>query len=399
MKLRADNIQKIYGSRKVVKGISLEVEQGEIIGLLGPNGAGKTTSFYMIVGMIKPNDGHIFLDNEEITTDAMYKRSQKGIGYLAQEASVFRKLSVEDNIMSVLEFTDRTKAERKQRLEELIDEFSLGHVRKNRGDLLSGGERRRTEIARCLASDPKFILLDEPFAGVDPIAVEDIQGIVAQLKNKNIGILITDHDVQATLAITDRTYLMYNGGILKEGTPEELAEDETVRRVYLGKDFELKKKKFNNQAVTQNHFIIENAKEEDLFSSFSKIYHNQNLKDGFKLYRKKGNTNSFLVIPADNMSFIDFCNLCIDIEGLNVKGNIKVSDHSYKKIANYNDWCNFEIGSDKVTLTNRNNESWDIYKKGDFTKNKLMDKVFAEDKISLENYHFISNIFEPQKNT
>ncbi|TDQ25517.1 LPS export ABC transporter ATP-binding protein [Tenacibaculum caenipelagi] len=245
MKLRADNIQKIYGSRKVVKGISLEVEQGEIIGLLGPNGAGKTTSFYMIVGMIKPNDGHIFLDDEEITTDAMYKRAQKGIGYLAQEASVFRKLSVEDNIMSVLEFTDRTKTERKQRLEELIDEFSLGHVRKNRGDLLSGGERRRTEIARCLASDPKFILLDEPFAGVDPIAVEDIQGIVAQLKNKNIGILITDHDVQATLAITDRTYLMYNGSILKEGTPEELAEDETVRRVYLGKDFELKKKKFN----------------------------------------------------------------------------------------------------------------------------------------------------------
>lgn len=400
MKLRADNIQKIYGSRKVVKGISLEVEQGEIIGLLGPNGAGKTTSFYMIVGMIKPNDGHIFLDNEEITTDAMYKRSQKGIGYLAQEASVFRKLSVEDNIMSVLEFTDRTKTERKQRLEELIDEFSLGHVRKNRGDLLSGGERRRTEIARCLASDPKFILLDEPFAGVDPIAVEDIQGIVAQLKNKNIGILITDHDVQATLAITDRTYLMYNGGILKEGTPEELAEDETVRRVYLGKDFELKKKKFdNNQAVTQNHFIIENAKEEDLFSSFSKVYYNQNLKNGFKLYRKKGNTNSFLVIPADNMSFISFCNLCIDIEGLNVKGNIKVSDHSYKKTANYNDWCNFEIGSDKVTLTNRNNESWDIYKNGEFSKNKLMDKAFVEDKISLDNYHFISNIFEPQKNT
>ncbi len=399
MKLRADNIQKIYGSRKVVKGISLEVEQGEIIGLLGPNGAGKTTSFYMIVGMIKPNDGHIFLDHEEITTDAMYKRSQKGIGYLAQEASVFRKLSVEDNIMSVLEFTDRTKAERKQRLEELIDEFSLGHVRKNRGDLLSGGERRRTEIARCLASDPKFILLDEPFAGVDPIAVEDIQGIVAQLKNKNIGILITDHDVQATLAITDRTYLMYNGGILKEGTPEELAEDETVRRVYLGKDFELKKKKFDNQAVTQNHFIIENATEEDLFSSFSKVYNIHHLKEGFKLYRKKGNVNSFLVIPADTMSFIDFCNLCIDLEGLNAKGNIKVSDHNYKKIANYNDWCNFEIASDKIILTNRNNENWDIYKKGAFSKNKLMDKAFAEDKISLDNYHFISNIFEPQKNT
>ncbi|CAM1366142.1 putative lipopolysaccharide transport protein B: ATP-binding component of ABC superfamily (modular protein) [Tenacibaculum litoreum] len=397
MKLRADNIQKIYGSRKVVKGISLEVEQGEIIGLLGPNGAGKTTSFYMIVGMIKPNDGHIFLDDEEITTDAMYKRSQKGIGYLAQEASVFRKLSVEDNIMSVLEFTDRTKAERKQRLEELIDEFSLGHVRKNRGDLLSGGERRRTEIARCLASDPKFILLDEPFAGVDPIAVEDIQGIVAQLKNKNIGILITDHDVQATLAITDRTYLMYNGGILKEGTPEELAEDETVRRVYLGKDFELKKKKFDNQAVTQNHFIIENAKEEDIFSSFSKVYDDYNLKEGFKLYRKKGNVNSFLVVPADNINFVDFCNLSIDIKNLNVKGNIKVSDHSYKKIANYNDWCNFEIDSDKVILTNRNNENWDIYKKGEFSKNKLMDKAFAEDKISLDNYHFIIDIYNPQK--
>ncbi|TCP25776.1 lipopolysaccharide export system ATP-binding protein [Tenacibaculum skagerrakense] len=245
MKLRADNIQKIYGSRKVVKGISLEVEQGEIIGLLGPNGAGKTTSFYMIVGMVKPNFGKIYLENDEITEDAMYRRAQKGIGYLAQEASVFRKLSVEDNILSVLEFTNRTKEERKQRLEELIEEFSLGHVRKNRGDLLSGGERRRTEIARCLASDPKFILLDEPFAGVDPIAVEDIQSIVAHLKNKNIGILITDHNVQETLAITDRTYLMYNGSILKEGTPEELAADETVRKVYLGKDFELKKKKFN----------------------------------------------------------------------------------------------------------------------------------------------------------
>ena len=244
MILRADNIQKIYGSRKVVKGISLEVSQGEIVGLLGPNGAGKTTSFYMIVGMIKPNDGHIYLDDEEITNYPMYKRAQKGIGYLAQEASVFRKLSVEDNIMSVLEFTNRTKKERKEKLESLIEEFSLGHVRKNKGELLSGGERRRTEIARCLASDPKFILLDEPFAGVDPIAVEDIQSIVAQLKNRNIGILITDHDVQATLAITDKTFLMYQGSILKSGTPEELAADETVRKVYLGKDFELKKKKF-----------------------------------------------------------------------------------------------------------------------------------------------------------
>ena len=244
MILRADNIQKIYGSRKVVQGISLEVSQGEIVGLLGPNGAGKTTSFYMIVGMIKPNDGHIYLDDEEITNDPMYKRAQKGIGYLAQEASVFRKLSVEDNIMSVLEFNKKKKKERKEKLESLIEEFSLGHVRKNKGELLSGGERRRTEIARCLASDPKFILLDEPFAGVDPIAVEDIQSIVAQLKNRNIGILITDHDVQATLAITDKTFLMYQGSILKSGTPEELAADETVRKVYLGKDFELKKKKF-----------------------------------------------------------------------------------------------------------------------------------------------------------
>ncbi|MEI6864553.1 LPS export ABC transporter ATP-binding protein [Flavicella sp.] len=244
MKLRAENIQKLYGNRKVVKGISLEVNQGEIIGLLGPNGAGKTTCFYMIVGMIQPNFGKIFLDDMEITEFPMYKRAQQGIGYLAQEASVFRKLSVEDNILSVLQFTGRTKKEEKEKLESLIAEFNLGHVRKNRGDLLSGGERRRTEIARCLASDPKFILLDEPFAGVDPIAVEDIQSIVAQLKNRNIGILITDHDVQATLAITDKTYLMYEGGILKEGTPEELADDATVRKVYLGESFILKKNKF-----------------------------------------------------------------------------------------------------------------------------------------------------------
>jgi lipopolysaccharide export system ATP-binding protein len=234
---------KMYGSRTVVKSISLQVEQGEIIGLLGPNGAGKTTSFYMIVGMIKPNEGKIFLDDMEITNDSMYKRAQKGIGYLAQEASVFRKLSVEDNIMSILEFTDLSKADQKQKLEDLIEEFSLGHVRKNRGDLLSGGERRRTEIARALASDPKFILLDEPFAGVDPIAVEDIQSIVAHLKDRNIGILITDHDVQATLAITDKTYLMFEGGILKEGTPKELADDELVRKVYLGESFELKERK------------------------------------------------------------------------------------------------------------------------------------------------------------
>ena len=243
MILRAENIMKMYGSRTVVKSISLQVEQGEIIGLLGPNGAGKTTSFYMIVGMIKPNEGKIFLDDMEITNDSMYKRAQKGIGYLAQEASVFRKLSVEDNIMSILEFTDLSKADQKQKLEDLIEEFSLGHVRKNRGDLLSGGERRRTEIARALASDPKFILLDEPFAGVDPIAVEDIQSIVAHLKDRNIGILITDHDVQATLAITDKTYLMFEGGILKEGTPKELADDELVRKVYLGESFELKERK------------------------------------------------------------------------------------------------------------------------------------------------------------
>lgn len=244
MILRANNIQKIYGSRKVVKGISLEVNQGEIVGLLGPNGAGKTTSFYIIVGMIRPNAGEIYLDNEEITDYPMYKRAQKGIGYLAQEASVFRKLSVEDNILSVLQFTGLSKKEQKLKLESLIEEFNIGHVRKNRGDLLSGGERRRTEIARCLASDPNFILLDEPFAGVDPIAVEDIQSIVAHLKDRNIGILITDHDVQATLAITDRTYLMYQGGILKAGIPKELAEDELVRKVYLGKDFELKPKIF-----------------------------------------------------------------------------------------------------------------------------------------------------------
>lgn len=242
MILRAENIAKSYGGRQVVKEISLEVKQGEIIGLLGPNGAGKTTSFYMIVGMIQPNGGKIFLNDEEITSYPMYKRAQKGIGYLAQEASIFRKLSVEDNIMSVLQFTDLSKKQQKIKLESLIEEFNIGHVRKNRGDLLSGGERRRTEIARCLASDPNFILLDEPFAGVDPIAVEDIQSIISVLKKKNIGILITDHNVQETLAITDRTYLMFEGEILKEGIPEDLAKDEIVRKVYLGKSFEFKRK-------------------------------------------------------------------------------------------------------------------------------------------------------------
>ncbi len=243
MKLKAEKIEKAYKGRKVVKGISLEVSQGEIVGLLGPNGAGKTTSFYMIVGLIKPNDGSIFLDNNEITKLPMYKRAQKGIGYLAQEASVFRKLSVEDNILSVLQMTNLSKPEQKDKMESLLKEFGLEHIRKNRGDLLSGGERRRTEIARALATDPKFVLLDEPFAGVDPVAVEDIQKIVAHLKRKNIGILITDHNVQETLAITDKTYLMFEGNILKAGTPKELSEDEIVRKVYLGKNFELRKKK------------------------------------------------------------------------------------------------------------------------------------------------------------
>ena len=243
MKLTAENIVKSYRGRKVVKGISLEVSQGEIVGLLGPNGAGKTTSFYMIVGLIKPNEGRIFLDQKEITKDPMYRRAQKGIGYLAQEASVFRKLSVENNILSVLEMTKLSKKEQQMKVDALIEEFGLSHIRKNRGDLLSGGERRRTEIARALATDPKFVLLDEPFAGVDPIAVEDIQSIIAHLKNKNIGILITDHNVRETLAITDKTYLMFEGSILKAGTPEILAEDEMVRKVYLGQNFELRKKK------------------------------------------------------------------------------------------------------------------------------------------------------------
>ena len=243
MKLRAENLIKSYKGRKVVNGISIEVNQGEIVGLLGPNGAGKTTSFYMIVGLIKPNGGTIYLDHQEITKYPMYKRAQNGIGYLAQEASIFRKLSVEDNILSVLQLTKLSKKEQKEKMESLIEEFGLGHIRKNRGDLLSGGERRRTEIARALATDPHFILLDEPFAGVDPVAVEDIQRIIAKLVTKNIGILITDHNVQETLAITDRTYLMFEGSILKHGIPEDLANDEMVRKVYLGQNFELRKKK------------------------------------------------------------------------------------------------------------------------------------------------------------
>ena len=245
MILRTDNLVKKYNNRTVVKGVSVEVKQGEIVGLLGPNGAGKTTTFYMTVGLIKPFSGKVFLDNEDITQFPMYKRAQLGIGYLAQEASVFRQLSVEDNISSVMQFKkDMTKEQQAEKLESLLDEFGLQHIRKSKGIQLSGGERRRTEIARALAVDPKFILLDEPFAGVDPIAVEDIQRIVAKLKNKNIGVLITDHNANETLSITDRAYLVFEGSVLKAGTPEELANDEVVRSHYLGSNFELRRKEF-----------------------------------------------------------------------------------------------------------------------------------------------------------
>lgn len=244
MVLRTENLVKRYGKRTVVNGVSFDVKQGEIVGLLGPNGAGKTTSFYMTTGLVVPNDGHIFLNETEITDYPVYKRARAGIGYLAQEASVFRKMTVEDNIASVLELTGKPKEYQKEKLESLIEEFRLQKVRKNLGDRLSGGERRRTEIARCLAIDPKFIMLDEPFAGVDPIAVEDIQYIVWKLKDKNIGILITDHNVQETLSITDRAYLLFEGRILFEGTPEELAENQIVREKYLGRDFVLRKRDF-----------------------------------------------------------------------------------------------------------------------------------------------------------
>ena len=240
MKLRAENIVKKYRKRTVVKGVSFEVNQGEIVGLLGPNGAGKTTSFYMIVGLIQPLKGKIFIDNQNITKLPVYKRAKKGIGYLAQEASVFRKLSIEDNLKAVLEMTDYSKEYQKEKVESLIEEFGLQHIRKSKGDQLSGGERRRTEIARALAIDPKFILLDEPFAGVDPIAVEDIQEIVVRLKEKNIGVLITDHNVHETLSITDRSYLLFEGSIMKAGSADDLANDEDVRRVYLGQNFSLR---------------------------------------------------------------------------------------------------------------------------------------------------------------
>ena len=242
MKLYTGNLIKYYGKRKVVSDVNIEVSQGEIVGLLGPNGAGKTTTFYMVVGFIRPSSGQVFLESEEITFLPMHRRARKGIGYLPQEASVFRKLSVEDNLKAVLEMTSLPKAEQAEKLENLIQEFSLGKVRKSKGDTLSGGERRRTEIARALATSPNFILLDEPFAGIDPIAVEDIQSIVSKLKTKNIGILITDHNVQETLSITDRAYLMFEGSILRSGTAEELASDELVRKVYLGENFELKRK-------------------------------------------------------------------------------------------------------------------------------------------------------------
>jgi lipopolysaccharide export system ATP-binding protein len=239
--LRSENLVKKYKNRTVANNVSVQVQQGEIVGLLGPNGAGKTTSFYMIVGMVKPNSGKIFLDDKDITNEPMYKRAQLGVGYLPQEASVFRKLSIEDNLRAVLEMTKLTKKEQELKVESLLDEFALHHVRKNLGDQLSGGERRRTEIARALATDPKFILLDEPFAGVDPIAVEDIQSVIRKLKDKNIGILITDHNVHETLNITDRTYLLYAGEVIKSGSAEDLANDEMVRRVYLGSNFELRK--------------------------------------------------------------------------------------------------------------------------------------------------------------
>jgi lipopolysaccharide export system ATP-binding protein len=260
--IHTTNLIKSYSSRTVVNQVSVNVKQGEIVGLLGPNGAGKTTTFYMVVGLIKPDEGQVFLDNQEITKLPMYKRAQRGIGYLPQEASVFRKLSVEDNLKAILEMTKLTRAEQKHKLESLLDEFRLHHVRKNNGDSLSGGERRRTEIARALVVDPKFILLDEPFAGVDPIAVEDIQAVVARLKYKNIGILITDHNVNETLSICDRAYLLIEGKIFKHGTAEELAADEQVRRLYLGRNFELKRKDYLHEEAGRGQ-AFESARDKE----------------------------------------------------------------------------------------------------------------------------------------
>ncbi len=260
--IHTTNLIKSYSSRTVVNQVSVSVKQGEIVGLLGPNGAGKTTTFYMVVGLIKPDEGQVFLDNEEITRQPMYKRAQRGIGYLPQEASVFRKLSVEDNLKAILEMTKLSKAQQKEKLEDLLDEFRLHHVRKNNGDSLSGGERRRTEIARALVVDPKFILLDEPFAGVDPIAVEDIQAVVARLKYKNIGILITDHNVNETLSICDRAYLLIEGKIFKHGTAEELAADEQVRRLYLGRNFELKRKDYLHEEALKGR-AFESARDKE----------------------------------------------------------------------------------------------------------------------------------------
>lgn len=296
MKLRTDNIHKIYKGRKVVNGVSVEVNQGEIVGLLGPNGAGKTTSFYTIVGLVSPNEGHVYLDDLDITHYPMFKRAQLGIGYLPQEVSVFRKMSVEDNVMAVLEMTKLTKEERKARLEVLLDEFGLQHVRKNLGQSLSGGEKRRTEIARALATDPKFILLDEPFAGVDPIAVEDIQRIVWKLKSKNIGVLITDHNVQETLSITDRTYLLFEGSILRSGTAEELAADPQVRKVYLGQNFELRRTDFSELAKPERNEI--HSKEEKDIQYISSII---NLAKEVQSSLSGSNLNSNAIVGVTNL--------------------------------------------------------------------------------------------------
>ncbi|MFT5824297.1 MAG: lipopolysaccharide export system ATP-binding protein [Crocinitomix sp.] len=311
MKLRTDSIKKSYKGRQVVQGVSVEVNQGEIVGLLGPNGAGKTTSFYMIVGLVRPNSGNVYLDDLDITRHAMYKRAQLGIGYLPQEVSVFRKMSVEDNIMTVLEMTDLNKVERRAKLESLLDEFGLNLVRKNLGQSLSGGEKRRTEIARALATDPKFILLDEPFAGVDPIAVEDIQKIVYQLKKRNIGVLITDHNVQETLSITDRTYLLFEGSILKEGSAESLAADEMVRKVYLGANFVLRKKSYDLDESTEQ--IEERVKSTEEQS----VEYVSNVLNIAKRTRSRVNDSSGLFIDptfAEGTGVIDLVNNVVELK-------------------------------------------------------------------------------------